>query len=176
MRGRRSTIDSSCVIALDHVGLVPKLSVLFTSVLVPKAVRRELFKRRTTKDRLQAILEEYAFFERCDGYDQGAVDVLLAERNRRGMQDRGEVEAVVQASQYGAAVIIDDFWGRQLAERFDLDCHGTLWVLEQLHDMGLVTPAQLQESLSEMRDHGIRLPWASANFLLARIGEEPLSA
>jgi predicted nucleic acid-binding protein len=84
--------------ALDHVGLVPSLSVLFTRVLVPKAVREELFKRRATKDRLQAIFADYAFFERCDNYDQSTVDLLLLERRRTRGQDRGEAEAVVRSS------------------------------------------------------------------------------
>ncbi|MFB3827460.1 MAG: hypothetical protein ACE15B_11855 [Bryobacteraceae bacterium] len=175
MRGRRCTIDSSCVIALDHAGLVPSLSVLFSSVLVPKAVREELFRRRATKDRLQAIFADYAFLERCDAYDQGAVDILLLEQRRQRRQDRGEAEAVVQASQFGTAVVIDDRWGRELAERFDLDCHGTLWVLEQLHDMRLVSPSKVRESVRKMRDHGIRLPWQAVDDLLIRIGESPLS-
>jgi len=123
MRSRRCTIDSSCIIALDHLQLVPQLSLLFSPVLVPKAVRNELFKLRATKDRLQFIFRSYGFFQRCDGYDQGTVDFLLAERTRLGVKDRGEVEAVVQASQFGAAVIVDDPWGRALAMRADLDFH-----------------------------------------------------
>lgn len=111
MRARRCTIDSSCVIALDHLDLVPKLSFLFSIVLVPKAVREELLKHRAAKDRLQAVFDTYAFFQRCDGYEQGTVDFLLAEPTRPGGQDRGEVEAVVQASQFGATVIVDDAWG-----------------------------------------------------------------
>lgn len=174
MRGRRCTIDSSCVIALDHVGLVPSLSVLFNTILVPKAVREELFKRRATKDRLQAIFADYAFFERCDNYDQGAVDLLLLEQCREGGRDRGEAEAVVQASQFGAAVVIDDRWGRDLAARFDLDCHGTLWVLEQLHSMSLVSSTKLRESVEAMRERGIRLPWKAVNKMLVGIGENPL--
>jgi hypothetical protein len=93
---------------------VPKLSFLFSIALVPKAVREDLFKRRATKDRLQGLFEAYAFFQRCDGYEQGAVDFLLAERTRQGAEDRGEVEAVVQASQVGATAIVDDPWGREL--------------------------------------------------------------
>jgi hypothetical protein len=46
MRSRRCTIDSSCIIALDHLQLVPQPSILFSPVLVPKAVRNELLKRR----------------------------------------------------------------------------------------------------------------------------------
>jgi len=162
--------------ALDLVGLVPLLSLLFSKVLVPKGVREEIFRRRGTKDRLRAIFAEYAFLERCDGYDQAAVDILLLERKRQNLRDRGEVETVVQASQVGASVIIDDYWGRQLAERYDLECHGTLWVLDQLHKMQLVESSQLRVSLKSMRDAGIRLPWDAVDALLARIGETPLSS
>jgi predicted nucleic acid-binding protein len=157
MRSRRCTIDSSCIIALDHLQLVPELSVLFSPVLIPKAVRNELSKLRATRDRLQFILDTYGFIQRCDGYDQGAVDFLLTERARVGSKDRGEVEAVVQASQLGAAVIVDDPWGRHLAGRFDLDFHGTVWILQQFFQLGLL-PSALGDYFAILRDRGIRLP------------------
>jgi predicted nucleic acid-binding protein len=62
-------------------------------------------------------LDQYAFFKRCNKYDKAAIDVLLADRSQLGGSDRGEVEAVVQASALGATVIVDDPWGRELAER-----------------------------------------------------------
>ena len=174
MRARRCTIDSSCVIALNHLGLVPLLSVLFSIVLVPKAVREDLFKRRATKDRLRLLFESYAFFQRCDGYEQGTVDFLLAERARQGSRDRGEVEAVVQASQFGATVIVDDRWGRQLAARDSLEFHGTLWVLQRLHELDLLSSNGLRDCFASLRHRGIRLPWKAVNDLLVRIGQEPL--
>jgi predicted nucleic acid-binding protein len=139
MRTPRCTIDSSCVIALDHLGLMPQLSLLFSIVLVPKAVRDDLFKRRATKDRLQLLFDAYAFLQRCDGYEKGTVDFLLAERTREGAQDRGEVEAVVQASQFGATVIVDDPWGWELAARDDIEFHGTLWILQRFHELELLS-------------------------------------
>src|SRR5271170_3713832 len=161
MRVSRCTIDSSCVIALDHLDLLPQLSLLFSIVLVPKAVRDELFKRRATKDRLQALFDAYAFLQRCDGYERGTVDFLLAERRRGGGQDRGEVEAIVQASQYGAAVIVDDPWGRELAERDDLEFHGTWWILQRFHELALLSSTALRDSLASLRSGGTRLPWAA---------------
>jgi predicted nucleic acid-binding protein len=153
--------------------MVPQLSVLFSPVLVPKAVRNELFKRRVTKDRLQFIFGAYGFFQRCDRYDRGAVGFLLAERARLGVEDRGEVEAVVQASQFGAAVIVDDPFGRELAARFDLDFHGTIWVLQQLHQLRLLS-STLGGCFAALRDRGVRLPWETVNEILAGVGEEPL--
>lgn len=48
----------------------------FERVLIPKAVREDLFKRRATKDRLRLLLNSYAFLERCNDYDKGAVSLL----------------------------------------------------------------------------------------------------
>lgn len=174
MRARRCTIDSSCVIALDHLDLLPKLSFLFSIVLVPKAVREDLFKRRATKDRLQFLFETYAFLQRCDGYEQGAVEFLLAERARQGAQDRGEVEAVVQASQFGATVIVDDPLGRELAERDDLEFHGTLWVLRRFHELDLLSSTALRDCFVSLRLRGTRLPWETVDALLLQIGQQPL--
>ena len=129
---------------------MPQLSFLFSIVLVPKAVQEELFKRQATKDRLQAIFEAYAFFQRCDGYEQGTVDFLLADRTRQGARDRGEVEAVMQASQFGATVIVDDPWSRELAERDDLEFHGTVWVLQRVHELGLLTSTALHDSFEAL--------------------------
>ena len=158
MRERRCTIDSSCVIALDHLDLLPKLSFLFSRVLVPKAVRQDLFKRRETKNRLRALFDSYAFFERCDDYDKGAVNSLLVDRTRHGMQDRGEVEAVVQASPLGAAVIVDDPWGRELAGNFGLEFHGTVWVLQRFRELELISPTAFRNCFVSLRQRGIRLP------------------
>ena len=154
---------------------MPQPSVLFSPVLVPKAVRNELFKLRATKDRLQVIFSTYGFFQRCDGYDQGTVDFLLAERTRLGVKDRGEVEAVVQASQFGAAVIVDDPWGRDLATREDLEFHGTVWVLQRFYQLGLLS-STLGDCFAVLRDRGVRLPWETVNELLVSIREEPLKA
>src|SRR2546423_226363 len=78
MRAPRCTIDSSCVIALDHLNLMPQLSLLFSRVLIPKAVREDLYKRRTTKDRIEYLLSSYAFLARCDEYERGAVLLGIA--------------------------------------------------------------------------------------------------
>ena len=54
-------IDTWCVMALDRLNLLPQLTLLFAQLLIPKAVRAELFRRRLAKDRIRALLREYAF-------------------------------------------------------------------------------------------------------------------
>lgn len=173
MRGRCCTIDSSCVLALDCLDLLPSLSVLFSKVLIPKAVRTELFRRRRTKDRLRRLFANYAFLRQCNEYDQGAADFLLAERALLGLKDRGEVEAVVQAAQVGASVLVDDAWGRKLAKRDGLDCHGTVWVLLRLHETRLLQTS-LHDCFAALQNRNIRLKWSAINELLQRLGEAPL--
>ena len=169
------TIDTSSVIALDHLGLMPQLSFLFSRVLLPKAVRDELFKRRDTKKRVQSMLNSYAFVERCDGYDKASVDLLLIERAVQGVKDRGEAEAVVQASELGATVIVDDLWGRTLAQRFGRDFHGTLWILQRFFQIGLVSSSATRRHFELLVLRGVRLPRELVDEFLLEIGELPLT-
>jgi predicted nucleic acid-binding protein len=160
------------LIALDFLGLLPLMATLFATVLIPKAVRKELFRRRRMKDRIQSALRNYAFLQPCDEYDQGAADVLLIERSG----DRGEAEAIVQASQSGAVVIVDDRWGRRLASQFDLEHHGTLWVLERFYETGLISSNALREFLMRLLSGKYRMPLSKVDELLMRIGEKPIGS
>jgi len=81
----------------------------------------------------------------------------------------------VQASQAGAAVIVDDPWGRDLATRADLDFHGTVWILQRFYELGLLS-STLGNCFEVLRDRGLRLPWETVNELLVSIGEKPLKA
>lgn len=174
MRRPACVIDSSCVIALDHLQLFPQLTFLFSEVLLPKAVRRDLFRRRVSKDRVRGFFTSFAFIRRCDRYDRTAVDILLTDR--RANRDRGEAEAVVQAAERGAAVIVDDKWGRRLAQNFALEYHGTIWVLSRFHELGLIAAADLRAHFIALRLRGIRLPRAEVNDLLIAVGEATLDA
>ncbi|MGO8932386.1 MAG: hypothetical protein ACLQDA_01630 [Terracidiphilus sp.] len=112
--------------------------------------------------------------QRCDGYEKGTVYFLLAERARQNIRDRGEVETVVQASELGATVIVDDQWGRELAARYGLDYHGTFWVLQRFYELGLMSASTLRTNFAMLRDRAVRLPWETVNALLMQIGEVPL--
>ena len=63
MRRPACVIDSSCVIALDHLELFPQITFLFSEVLLPKAVRKDLFKRRVSKDRVRGFFSSFAFIQ-----------------------------------------------------------------------------------------------------------------
>ena len=100
--------------------------------------------------------------------------VLRAEGVRLGKRDRGEAEAVVQAATLAATAVIDEPWGRRLARSHSLECHGTIWILEQLHALGLKESHDLRRNFQDLRRRGIRFPIRAANDLLRRIGEQPI--
>jgi predicted nucleic acid-binding protein len=187
LRKPAGVIDSSCVIALDALNLLPQLTYLFQRLLIPNAVEEELYRRRRTKDRIRALMREYAFIEKCTGYDQTAVDLLLIERRLKSREwpgkgeavlqnkkDRGEAEAVVQATERGAMVVVDEDWGRKLAKRHRLDYHGTIWILERLSELRLLAPATVREHLVKLRERRVWFPLQAANDLLERLGEQPI--
>src|ERR1039457_347369 len=97
----KAVLDTSCLVALDAVGALPLLSFLFSCVLLPRAVREELLRRSDMEERLSTLFREFAFIAPCDEYDQVAVDTLFADRQVSGSKDRGEAEAIIQASQQG---------------------------------------------------------------------------
>lgn len=174
MRPARCTIDSSCIISLDCLDLVPRLSSLFATVLLPRAVRAELFKRPRMKKRIRRLFNDHEFLQRCDGYEDVSLHLLLVQRKLQGTRDRGEAEAVLQAAEFGATVIVDDAWGRAQADEYELESHGTLWVLKSLHEMGILTAPALRDGFLLLRRRGRWLPWEAVNELLTSIGEDPL--
>jgi predicted nucleic acid-binding protein len=167
-----AVIDASCVIALDAISVFPLLAFVFSRVLIPKAVRVELFRRRRTKDRIKFAIRSYQFVQPCDDYDPAVADVFLAERTISGKKDRGEAEAVAQAATLGPVAIIDDRWGRKLASLNSLECHGTIWILERLYELRLTTDAGLRRDFLVPLKQRIRIPIRTANELLQRIGQE----
>ena len=60
----------------------------------------------------------------CEEYDQTTVDLYCIERQTRGFRDGGEAEAVQQAAQTGARVIVDDPWGENLPHASNLSVTG----------------------------------------------------
>ena len=97
---------------------------------------------------------------------------MLLTGRTSSKKDRVETEAVVQASEIGAMVIVDDRRGQKLADSYALEHHDTIWVLDRLQALGLLAPRTLREYLQRLKTSGIHL--RAANELLRRLGEKEL--
>ena len=62
--------------------------------------------------------------------------------------------------------------GSELAARYDLEFHGTLRVLQRFQELEFISSTDLRRHLLSLRQRGMRLPWATVDALLMKIGEE----
>lgn len=176
MPGRIATVDTSVLLSLQCTQMIAPASVLFTRLLVPAAVRREIAADRERNAAVLQALRDFELFADCDDYDPASVDILLQQRKfQKAGRDRGEAEAVVQASQRGAQmVLVDDALGRKWAASRTLEVHGTLWIFEQLRIPSYI--ATLRPHFEELLKNRRRQPLPAMNELLRRYAEPEFSA
>jgi hypothetical protein len=117
--------DASPLIALDSIGQLELLSLLYRQVLIPPRVYDE-----AQSDRVRAAL----WLTVVPVEDYSIVEKILA----KGLH-RGEAEAIGLALQVKAErLIIDERKGRRVAEQFGIHLIGTLRVLVKAKQAGLI--------------------------------------
>jgi predicted nucleic acid-binding protein len=170
-RGREATIDTGCLIALQHLDLFPQLSLLFERIHIPRRVREEFRKTFNSRKMLPRIVAELALYRYCNRVDEINLRLLLGERPSDDPRaNEGEAEAVLQAAEIGAeAVIVDDPHGRRWAKSRGIRCIGILGIIETLRMQEIV--ARVSPLLQELTRQGYRLPAAEIHKLRAKFQE-----
>ena len=170
-----ATVDTSALVSLHSAALLGAVSVLFDRVLVPTRVREELSEGATESRQALRALEGFAIFEQCNDYDHELVRLLLDTRKQlKEGKDQGEAEAVIQAAQRSAHMVLtDDHLGRLWAAGHSIECHGALWVCHELRRTGYLS--ELRPRYVAMLQHGRRQPLRDINVYLAKFGEEPIT-
>lgn len=120
--------DTSPITGLLAVGEIELLSRLFGEVVIPLEVHRELLRTHPTLPpwiKAQAVSNAAKALEYCQ------------------IVDPGEAEAIELAKELNAdRLLIDDFLGRQLAEREGLKIIGLLGVVLLAKSRGLIPSAR----------------------------------
>ena len=148
--------DTSPITTLLKIGKVDLLHKLYGEVLIPEAVRDELFKSHRS-------LPE--FFQCVAVTNHQAVEQLLNELNA------GEAEAIVLAKEKNADVLlIDEIEGRDVAAREGLHFIGLVGLLDQAKLNGFIP--SVREALDEI-EHQTTLYISEEikNLALKRAGE-----
>jgi len=120
LTGPIATIDTSVFLSLQCTGTIGNASVLFSRLLVPVAVRDEIEAGGERNAAAVQALADYALFEVCDDYDSASVEFLLQQRAQQAVgRNQGEAEAVAQAAQRAAdMVLVDDALGREWGQGY----------------------------------------------------------
>jgi predicted nucleic acid-binding protein len=132
--------NSSVLITLDNAGVLHVLKDLFKEILVPKAVRKEVFGRR----KLPAFVKWVEISE--------AIALKVLESNL----EAGEGEAICLYEEMDAdLLIIDDLEGRRVAERLGINITGTLGILLLAKREKFID--EIKPLLDEIVSYGFRL-------------------
>jgi predicted nucleic acid-binding protein len=153
----RVIADASPLHYLVLIEAISILPALFGSILIPQAVAEELQHPKTPPPVRVWLASPPAWLEI---HRVGASDATLAHL------DAGEREAVMLSQELGADFLLMDDWeGRQEAERRALTVTGTLGVLERAAEQGLL---DLPTALARLQTTNFYLPTNLVRDLLAR--------
>ena len=116
--------DTTAIISLLKIGKIDILSMLFSEVVIARAVHEELLRYHPSIP---------AFLEVRSVKDAGLLSTFL------GDLDAGEAESIALAVELGAqALLIDERRGRRIAERHGLRCLGLAGVTLMAKQRGLI--------------------------------------
>lgn len=146
--GETIVADASPLIALAKLGLLSQFGLLIDKIIVPQAVAGELLAKsgNESAELLRALTTIVEVI---------AVDPRMAQPPVLGRMHDGEIEAMTLAKARGLRLLIDEAEGRRIATNWGIDIYGTVAVLLQLKQSGVIPI--VASDLVKLRDLGYRI-------------------
>ncbi len=152
--------DTSSISNLIQIGLIDILRELYGEIRITPAVQRELFRISAQIP----VIEELGWIQVQAPTNQKLVFELLKDL------DLGESESIALAIETKADyLLIDEFLGRQIAEKLDLKIVGILGILIQAKKSGKIS--EIASYVSALRNVGFRLNQQLIQSVLKKLGE-----
>ena len=150
MKPTTVVVDTSPLIALAVMDLLPVLSMLFNTVLVPSAVVRERLDdlSKPMADDIGAALTNRLLVE-LSVTNRDYCELLAV------VLGPGEAETIALAKEKNAIALIDEGAARKIAARDNIDIAGTLSVLIRAKQENLIPAAT--PLLNRLVEHGYYL-------------------
>ncbi len=145
--------DTTPIISLMKAGQMELLHKLFHVVYIPEAVYQELVRNETFPEEVRTVQGcDFLYVEEVD--NEKSVSIL---QNFSGL-DAGESEAIILAEEKHADVLLmDEHRGRQVAKKMGLAITGTVGILAQAFDEGMLAREDVEECMERLRDSGIQI-------------------
>ena len=145
--------DTTPIISLIKIHRLDLLEKLFGEVLIPNAVFRELITNESFSNEAEEV-KKSAFLKISPVQNRRSIAILQAIS---GLDD-GESEAIVLADEKKSDVlIIDERKGRMVAQKLGITITGTVGVLVQANNEGMITKDEAESCLEFLRKSNIRL-------------------
>lgn len=128
-------VDTSSLIALERIDLLPILCKIYKEVVTPESVIKEFGTLSLPCLSIRRV-------------ESNLLKLLITDLNL----GKGEADVIALASQTGLKVIIDDSKARKVAENMGLKVTGTIGVLMKAERLGLIGSAY--DRVKGLRDRG----------------------
>lgn len=145
--------DTTPIISLMKAGQLELLRQLFGVVYIPEAVYRELTDNEAFSEEVKMVREcEFLYVQKVD--NGKSVTIL---QNFTGL-DAGESEAIILADEMNSDVLLmDEHKGRQVAKKLGITITGTIGILTQAFDEGMLTKEEVERCIELLKESGIRV-------------------
>jgi predicted nucleic acid-binding protein len=155
--------DSGPIISFARAGFLDLLRGVIGELWIPGAVYEDIVVKGKGKPGLEEV-RQAEWIKRKEIEDKNKLELLALELGQ------GEKEAIVLAEELKAILIIDDRKARLEAERKGIQTIGTLWIVKEAKDKGLINKAK--QAGDKLRDTGLRLKEELYHQFLKEMGEE----
>jgi predicted nucleic acid-binding protein len=155
--------DSGPIISFARAGFLDLLRGVIGELWIPGAVYEDIVVKGKGKPGSEEV-RQAEWIKRKEIEDKNKLELLALELGQ------GEKEAIVLAEELKAILIIDDRKARLEAERKGIQTIGTLWIVKEAKDKGLINKAK--QAGDKLRDTGLRLKEELYHQFLKEMGEE----
>jgi len=154
----RAVANASPLIYLSKKGALHLLSILYSTVLIPRAVYREVVVKWLEKGFEDAAKVEEAVRKRMLTVREAPVRLVDSIASMAPGLDRGEAEVLALAYQMrGCHVLVDDRLARRAACRLGLEPHGTIYVIASAARRRIISVEDALKLLDELVQSGFRI-------------------
>jgi predicted nucleic acid-binding protein len=157
-------VDAGPLIALSVINRLDLLQQLFSEVIVPRTVYREVVEQGPDLPGATALASATWIRIRSPQGEASIEPLLLG-------LDRGELDALLLAREIDSDwIIIDERLGRRVANALHLPIKGTIGILLAAAHAGLLTRSEALADAQLLTDRGIRISIRVLDWLKAELG------
>jgi predicted nucleic acid-binding protein len=153
--------DTNIIIDLDVCELIQKMFDLPYTFAVPDVLYIEELEEH------HGELPAYGLQIKTLGAER--VDYAVALQAQNIKTNANDLFALALAKQEDCPLLTGDGALRDLAAIEQVEIRGTIWIIEQMLQEGILSPDQAKEAFSVMKDSYRRLPWKEAENMLKRV-------